>query len=334
MPHVLLRYDLRCPAFGCDRKTLYAAALEQASWADEKGLDAIQLSEHHGSDDGYLPSPMILAAAMAARTRRIRLRFSLITLPFHNPLRVAEDLAVLDILSGGRVEVIFGGGYVPAEFALFDVDPKQRGQRVEEGVSAIKAAWRGEPFEYRGRTVRITPTPLQQPRPSIWLGGSSKVAARRAAHIADGFYTDNPELYEAYRQEGIALGRDPGPWGKLGSGFLHVTHTPDADWAHIAPHALHEFNSYGRWFHAASGNTAPYQPITDAALLRSMGHYPVLTPAQAIDYARQQGANGNVCLHPLVAGLDPALGWASLRLFAEAVLPVIRQPDFHTGVSP
>lgn len=331
MPNVLLRFDLRSPAFGTERASLYAAALELAALADAARFDCVQISEHHGSADGYLPSPMILAAAIAARTQTIRLRFSLITLPFHNPLRVAEDLAVLDILSHGRVEAIFGGGYVPEEFAMFGVDPHDRGKLIEEGVTAIKSAWTGKPFEYRGRSVCITPTPLQQPRPPIWLGGSTQAAARRAAHVADYFYTDSRALYGYYREESLRLGRDPGPWPNLGPGFLHVTHTPDADWEKIAPHAMHEFNSYARWFHAASGSAEPFQPVPDATTLRSLGYYPVLTPDEAIAHAHGQGARGNVCLHPLVAGLDPAVGRRGLQLFIDEVLPVIRQADFHQG---
>ena len=107
MPDILLRFDMRNPAFGADREALYRAAIEMAVWADEQGLYGVQFSEHHASEDGYLPSPLVLAAAIAARTQRLRLRIALILLPLNNPLKVAEDLAVLDVISGGRVEVVF-----------------------------------------------------------------------------------------------------------------------------------------------------------------------------------------------------------------------------------
>ena len=113
MPNLVMRFDMRNPDFGADTQSLYDAAIEMAIWAEDHGFDILQISEHHGTDDGYLPSPMVLASAMLARTPRIRLRFSLIILPLNDPLKIAEDLAVLDVISHGRVEPIFGGGYVP-----------------------------------------------------------------------------------------------------------------------------------------------------------------------------------------------------------------------------
>jgi len=114
LPRILLRYDMRAPAFGAPAAALYAAALEQAAFADAHGFDAVQLSEHHGSEDGYLPAPLVLAAAIAGRTKGIRLEIAALILPLHEPLRVAEDVAVLDLASAGRVELVIGAGYVPA----------------------------------------------------------------------------------------------------------------------------------------------------------------------------------------------------------------------------
>jgi len=105
MADLLLRFDMRNPEFGASSQALYDAAIEMSVWAEEHGFYGVQLSEHHASEDGYLASPIVLAAAIAARTRRIRLRFALLLLPINNPLRIAEDLAILDIISGGRIEV-------------------------------------------------------------------------------------------------------------------------------------------------------------------------------------------------------------------------------------
>src|SRR2546429_9339629 len=113
-----LRYDLRAPSFGPPAPELYAAALEQATWADERGCSAITFSEHHGADDGYLPSPIVMAGAAAARTKHARIAISALIVPFHDQLRLAEDLAVVDLTSNRRLTVTVGAGCATPEFAL------------------------------------------------------------------------------------------------------------------------------------------------------------------------------------------------------------------------
>src|SRR5207244_596809 len=128
----------------------------------------------------------------AARTTNVRFMVAALVAPFYDPLRLAEDMVVLDHLSRGRVDFIVAGGYVREEFAMFGVPMGERAQRVEETVATLRAAFAGEPFEFRGRTVQITPQPYQSGGPSITLGGSSEPAARRAARIADGFIPSVP----------------------------------------------------------------------------------------------------------------------------------------------
>ncbi len=324
MPQIMLRYDMRAPGFGTPAATLYGAALEQCAWADAQGLDRIQLSEHHGADDGYLPSPLVMAAAIAGCTRRLRLQIAAVILPLHDPLRIAEDIAVLDLVSGGRVEVVVGAGYVPTEFAMFERRLEDRPALVEEGVEVLKSAFTGEPFAYRGRRVRVRPRPVQRPRPPILLGGSSKAAARRAARIADGFVPALPHFYKDYLAELERLGKPAVPGGRAGPMFLHVSEDPDKTWARIAPHALHEVNSYGRWLHG-TGTAGPFQPTEDADGLRTSRTYRVVTPDECVALAEKLGPTGALMLHPLMGGMPPELGWESLELFAAKVLPRIER---------
>jgi alkanesulfonate monooxygenase SsuD/methylene tetrahydromethanopterin reductase-like flavin-dependent oxidoreductase (luciferase family) len=311
---------MRTPSFGASIDDLYAAALDMAQFADEAGFDEIMLSEHHGSADGYLPSPLTFAAALAARTRRIRIRISALVLPLHDPIRVAEDVAVVDRLSGGRLELVVVGGFVPAEFEMFGADLARRGETIEEGLRILREAWTGEPFAYRGTRVRVTPTPHQKPHPPVLLGGSSPAAARRAARIGDGFVPILPELYPVYEQACLDQGRTPAPDRVLGPPFLHVSHAPDEDWSRIAPHALHETNAYGAWY-AEAGITGPYQPIAEADSLRESGLYAVATPADCLTLIRGLGREPWIFVHPLLSGMDPALGWKSLELLTREVLP-------------
>ena len=157
MAFVSVKYECRAPAATTEVSLaqMYDTTLEQIAWIDSLGLPVtINFCEHHGVEDGYLPSPLLMAAAAARLTRHVRLQVNVL-LPYLDPLRVAEDVAVLDHLSHGRAEVLLLGGYVGSELAMFGVEPRERGRLMEEGVRALKEAWTGEPFTYRGRPARI-----------------------------------------------------------------------------------------------------------------------------------------------------------------------------------
>jgi alkanesulfonate monooxygenase SsuD/methylene tetrahydromethanopterin reductase-like flavin-dependent oxidoreductase (luciferase family) len=283
------------------------------------------LSEHHGSPDGYLPSPLVMAAAVAARTRQVRITISALIAPLHDPIRLAEDLAMVDVVSNGRLIPVLAAGYVASEFRTFDKDIGKRGKLLDEALDVLARAWTGEPFEYRGRTVRVTPRPVQQPRPPLLLGGSTLAAARRAARRADYFIPSTPDCFELYRAELAKLGKpDPGPMPQTLGMFVHVAEDPNAAWARIAKHALHENNAYGGWL-AEAGLKGPYEPTDDPAALRASGRYLVLTPSELVSRARELGPFGTVVLHPLMGGMDPELGWESLELIAAKVLPALRE---------
>jgi alkanesulfonate monooxygenase SsuD/methylene tetrahydromethanopterin reductase-like flavin-dependent oxidoreductase (luciferase family) len=162
-------------------------AVPLAVAAEEAGFDSFWVSEHHGLPDGYLPSPLTLLAAVAPATDTILLGTGLVLAPLHHPLRIAEDAAVVDLLSGGRLVLGLGLGYAAHEYAAFGVDPAIRGARLTALVDALRSAWTGEPFSAPAlglHDVRVTPTPAR-PIP-IWLGGYAAAAVARAGRIADG----------------------------------------------------------------------------------------------------------------------------------------------------
>ncbi|MBB3665589.1 alkanesulfonate monooxygenase SsuD/methylene tetrahydromethanopterin reductase-like flavin-dependent oxidoreductase (luciferase family) [Prauserella sediminis] len=321
--HFTMRFDFRNPDIGGDSTAdQYAAALDMVEWADSRGFEEVCLSEHHGADDDYLPSPLPMLAAMAARTSRVRLRIVAMIGPFYDPLRMAEDLAVLDHLSRGRVEVVVGNGYVAEEFAMFDVPLAERARRVTDLVTTVKAALSGEPFEYRGRRTRLTPAPYRRGGPRISLGGAVPAVARRAARIADGFEPVVSASWEDYRAEVVRLGSsDPGPAAPRPQGIVFLAENPDEAWRALAPHFLHEMNSYGRQLAAAGdGSPGPYREVEDVAALRDGGRYRVLSPAELVTELRADPSRP-VQLHPLCGGIPVAQGWQSLQLFGEQVLP-------------
>ena len=256
---------------------------------------------------------------MAARSKRIAVELHAIVAPLYDALRLAEDLAVLDQVSGGRLLVVIVGGYLPSEFAMFGKSMKQRVPLVEETFATLKAAWTGEPFRYRDRTVRVTPRPVRPQGPPLLMGGSVPAATKRAAHLAEGFITHMPELHQVYADEAKSLGKKPAPWEKCSPSFVHVTENPARDWEIIAPHAMHEMNSYGQWA-AEAGTDSGYFQVKTIDELKATGGYAVVTPDEAVAMAH---THDQMLLHPLLAGLDPAMGWNSLKLFVDKVLPRI-----------
>lgn len=322
MAFISIKYECRVPA---ETTTLsiadmYDLALEQIAWVDAQGFPVtINFCEHHGSDDGYLPSPVVMAAAAARITRNVRLQANVL-MPFSDPLRVAEDVAVLDHLSRGRAEVLLLGGYVSSEMAMFGVDPKERGRLMDEGVKTLKQAWSGEPFDFRGRPARITPRPLQQPHPPIFMGGNSPPAARRAAREADGFIAGMPHLNAIYQAECKSLGKIPRYQGEMPFSYLYVSDDPDRDWLRLAPYGLHETNCYARW-QGSSEQDMMFSSAMDAQALRVLGTYQVVTAEQVLAKAPQLAVHDAYVLHPLVSGLEADLSWRTLRNFFEQVAP-------------
>ncbi|MCX0272788.1 LLM class flavin-dependent oxidoreductase [Nocardia zapadnayensis] len=324
MPHLRLSFDLRRPSFASATSAQLAeTVLDICSWADRLGFDLTYFGEHHGAADGYLPSPLVASGVAAGRTSRMKFRPILLT-PFYHPIRLAEDLAIADLMSGGRMSPVFAAGYVHSEFDMYGVGRSERRARMIEAVEVCRKAWTGEPFEFRGETVRVTPTPAQRPGPPIIMAGAAEAPARRAAHLGDGFDPAEPRFWDAYRDECIKLGNDPGPWVPRGPTFLHVTHDPDAAWAEVGPNLMHAGNTYAKWIAESGHGTSDwYPPINSVDELRAGGAYQLVTPEQCIAIADELGTDGHLIFRPLFGGTDPERAWASLRLFESEVLPHI-----------
>jgi alkanesulfonate monooxygenase SsuD/methylene tetrahydromethanopterin reductase-like flavin-dependent oxidoreductase (luciferase family) len=322
-PMFLMRFDMRAPGSSPASATdLYAAALDMAVWGEANGCLAVVLSEHHTSPDGYLPSPLPLAAAMAARTSTMPIQVAAVLLPFYEPVRLAEDMAVLDLLSGGRVSYIIGIGYRDEELAMFGVDRKSRGKLVERNIQILRKAWTGEPFDLDGRPAQVTPKPATPGGPTLLMGGSTAAAARRAARCGLGFYAQStdPELETIYRAACAELRVEPGlcmvpPQGTVTAAF--VAEDVDEAWERMGPCLLHDARMYASWLSGAAA--ASVSVATSVAELRAeRGAYRIFSIDEAVEYVRRHGV---LVTHPLCGGLPPELAWRSLRLIAEKVLP-------------
>jgi probable F420-dependent oxidoreductase len=196
--------------------------IAEAELAESLGFDSCFFGEHHQDRDGFLPSPLIVATAVAARTKTLRVGTSVILLPLHHPVRIAEDVITLDLVSKGRIVLGVGIGYQADDFRAFGVPFEDRMRRFEESVEIIRLCWAGERFSFRGKhytleDVQITPRPFQKPGPPLWIGASVPAAARRAGRIADGFVgTPSTGLENATRLADLykAAAREAGPAGR------------------------------------------------------------------------------------------------------------------------
>lgn len=319
-----LRYDMRAPSIGAPAPALYAASVEQSAWADRLGFDSVYLAEHHGADDGYCASPMIQASAIAAVTSRLEIHLSALIAVLHNPLRLAEDLATLDIISQGRLAMTMGIGYRPHEYEMFGVEKSRRVPLLEEIIGILEQAWTGEPFQYRGMTVKIRPTPVQKPRPPIYIGGSTEASARRAARLGDNFLPAVQHLTQIYEEERRRLGLPVPPRPpKKGPLFLFVTHDPERDWQVVAPHVIYTTNSNAEWALERGVGATPYPPASTVDDLKRSPIFAVVTPEQCLELAADLGDDSELVIQPLMGGLDPAVGWRSLETFATHVLPAL-----------
>ena len=309
-----------------DMASRYQATLDLVEYGERHGFSRVSLEEHHGAEDGWSPSPLITAGAIFGRTRTVRVIISALLVPLHDPVRIAEDIAVLDLLSGGRLIVIGGLGYRPSEYAAHDKSWEGRGRLMDEAVDALLKAWTGEPFEFRGATVRVTPRPVTQPHPMLMIGGSHKVSARRAARFALPFFLpgNRPDLKAYYEEQCAALGV---------SGYcvmpparamhVHVAEDPDKAWAELGRYFLHEATTYAGW--QTSGITsAVHSHATTTEELRAEGIYAILTPEECVERARAAGDGfRGFTMHPLVGGMPIDEAWRSVTLCAEQVLPKV-----------
>jgi alkanesulfonate monooxygenase SsuD/methylene tetrahydromethanopterin reductase-like flavin-dependent oxidoreductase (luciferase family) len=260
-------YDFRNPPdSGIDNQSFYADILDQAVWLEGLGIDLIWFTEHHFVDDGYLPSWIPVAAAMAARTKKVCFSSDISILPLYQPVRLAEDLAVLDNLSGGRVEIGVGLGYVPQDFNGYGLPVRQRVSRTDEGLEVLSRCFACERFSFTGKRytaedVTIKPDYVQPGGPPLWVAASSEQGALRAARFNAHLLPQGP--YETTIQVWLdaltASGRDPDDYriGIIKPCF--VTDDKEGEWPAVRAAERFRMEYYARAFEAAGRGAPPDQ---------------------------------------------------------------------------
>lgn len=316
-------FDLRKPKWASQAtRETYAACLDMCEWGDSLGFQAITLGEHHHTEDNYLASPIQMAGIIGGRTKNLQLRMIILT-PFYNPLRLAEDLAVLNLATNGRAIPVLSAGYVTAEFDMYGSLRKDRAAAVEEAVDVCRKAWSGQPFKYRGRQIECV-SPVPDPVPRLLMGASFPKMIRKAAAIADGLSPAESKLYDLFRAERVKLGKsDPGVFPKQTPAFLYITEDPKQGWEIVGRHWLHTTQSYMK-FAAAEGLAEvndKFPAVNSVEDLKKSPGYRVITPEQCLQMVDEMGDDVQFHFNPMQGGLHPKLAWDSLKLFEKKVLP-------------
>jgi alkanesulfonate monooxygenase SsuD/methylene tetrahydromethanopterin reductase-like flavin-dependent oxidoreductase (luciferase family) len=309
----------------------YTAMFEQIEYLDRAGFDTIWTTEHHFVDDGYLSSVMPMLAAMAARTKRVKVGSFVLLGPFYHPLRLAEDAALIDVISNGRVRLGIGVGYRREEFDIFQIPRKERVRRTLETIEILKRAWTGERFDFEGKhfnfkNARVLPKPVSLKGPELLWGGMNPESIKRAAKLDLGFACNlGTSEVRKYHQALRELGKDPTAYNVVNTRQVYVADSEDQAWNEIAPGLMYQMELYGKWLDEGGIDTAGrYRPDAEALRKSSILGPPAPVIEQLRDLIEHTPAT-EIALGMQQPGLDPELAMRSLKRFSTEVLPVLHK---------
>ena len=320
--NIVLRFDMRaspeCPDSPTKR---YRAAIEMASWADRNAVDVVGLSEHHNTEDGFLSAPLQLAGMMVAATSHVRISVSARLVPHHQPLRLAEDISVLDLVSQGRFTATCGLGYREKEYAAAGVEWKNRGKIFDQKLGCLKDLLSGNSVQINGVNTQLVPAPNSPVQALLTVGGNSAAAARRAARLGLILCPaiDDPSLESTYLAECERQGTRGAVIFPREPATTFLSEDPQSAWQQIGRYLLYDARAYGAWHHP--NRRAYAESFADnLEQLRAEGKYRILTPAQAVEAITNKGS---LHLSPLCGGVPIEMGWNSLNLFEQQVKPAL-----------
>jgi len=318
-----------------DETALVQGELEINCAAEAAGFDSVWLAEHSGSRYGEIASPQVMAAAIAARTSRIRIGTAVSVLPLHQPLRLANDFAMIDVLSNGRLDYGIGRGYNADEYASFGVSIEESRGRFEEALEIIRRAWTAETFSYEGTyytipPVQSVPNPIQQPHPPLYIAASSPATVEWAGeHLvrmlsASGSPANVRAKWDAYRQAGLAAGHareavDDALAHSWVVKHIHVAEDDETAVREAGPRFIWYFNLLAnRRMFDGPDNTPPLEWWQE----RGACYFgsPDTVAAKIADWHRASGVTNTLCWMN-TGGMPTDQVLRSVRLFGEHVIP-------------
>jgi alkanesulfonate monooxygenase SsuD/methylene tetrahydromethanopterin reductase-like flavin-dependent oxidoreductase (luciferase family) len=330
-------------------RAVYDSALEQMLAAEPLGYHSVWIAEHHFNDYGLCPAPPVLASFVAARTTTLRLGMGVSLLPLHHPVDLAESLAVLDVVSGGRLDVGIGRGGTLQDYQTFQADRAEARARVEEGIALIQQSWSGGPFDFQGRfhsaeRVHVRPRPVQRPHPPLFIACNSEDSVRSAARLGlptlSSFFVPVDELqrrHQLYRALAHEAGRSPREIEALearswGMRVVHVAPTREEALRAVEAPFMGYQQKMAILRSDSTGGTVPDSFDRRLLRLRPFEEYlatgwMLLGTADDVREGLQQyrEATGyrRVLLLMALPGLSTELALRSMRLFAEKVAPAM-----------
>ena len=325
-----LWYDFRQRLPLGDYASFYAECLEEIEEGERLGFTGVWLSEHHFVDDGYLPSPLVVAAAIAARTTSITIGTNILLLPMHHPLRVAEDAAVADLVSGGRLVLGVGQGYVQHEFETLGYERRFRPSLFEEGIEIVRQAFEEGRTGHEGKRWRFDDLPFE-PRPygklPIYAGAFADPAIDRAARLADGFLASTTDFGETYRKVREALdrhGRGGEEFPFVASHFAFVHEEAGRAREIVGPAAAYQITRYAEW--GTDREKPRPEPVREEHL--PWDGQPIGTPdevARVLTDLYRQAPYDHYCFWSRLPGVTHEQALENMRLFATEVIPRVRE---------
>jgi alkanesulfonate monooxygenase SsuD/methylene tetrahydromethanopterin reductase-like flavin-dependent oxidoreductase (luciferase family) len=318
----VLRFNFASPQ-GDPRKQseLLGAALELAQWGESHGFTSVSVDEHHVTGHGWSCNPIMAAAMFLARTTTLIASVDCALGPLWNPVRLAEDIALVDNMSRGRLHTTVGLGYRTVEYDSLGVDFGRRGELMDGLVERMLSVWSGAESD-----AGVCMGTWTRPHPPLYVGGGSRATARRAARfglplsLADHL----PDVAAYYRELCAEAGVKPFILmpGPVNRGMIFVHEDPDRAWAELGHHILWEAVTYGQWStdHRSLMHLPGVQTLDE---VKASGRYRFLTPEQLIAEVNEADDYGPLVMHPLVGGMPVDEAWKSVQLLAEKVLPAL-----------
>lgn len=302
----------------------YRAGIELSQLADGNGVAMVSTEEHSVTTIGWSPTPLLTAAMVLSRTEHLAVAITALVVPLHDPVRLAQQLTTLDLVSRGRISITTGLGYRPVEYAALGKDWHRRGKILDNALETMLKVWSGEPLEIEGEMIPVGPMPYTRPHPMVMVGGSSPAAARRAARFGLPLQLPAPdaEIEAVYHAECERLGIEGLFLAPEHVAMVHLVDDPDRAWAELGQHFWLEASTYQSW-QPPGQTSAVHSQASDIDGLREEGIYQFLTPEQAIERIRR---TGGLALHPLCGGMPIDSAWASMQMLVDDVLPAVAEP--------